>query len=219
MACVNSPKPGHSVVPFGGLQGRIAPNPLSYAVPGATHPVVADMALSTTAQGKVVVYRNRGQQLPEGWIIDADGRPSTDPDELFKEPRGWILPIGGNVGYKGFALLLLAEILGGALAGHAITDDIPDGTNGVCFIVMDISAFLPVERFRGLMGEMAAYMKSAPPAPGFDEVVLPGELDWRILAEREAKGIPIGPATWQQICKVAKEVGVETADPCQTVAT
>jgi len=218
LAFVNSPKAGHSVVPYGGLEGRISPNPMSYAVPGPEHPIVADMALSTTAQGKVVVYRNRGQQLPEGWIIDAAGNPSTDPDELFKNPRGWILPIGGNVGYKGFALLLLAEILGGALAGHAITDDIPDGTNGACFIVIDISAFLPVERFRDLMGEMVAYMKSAPPAQGFEEVMLPGELDWRILAEREVEGIPIEPVTWQQICEVAKEVGVAIGDPCQSVA-
>ena len=215
LACVNSSKAGHSVVPYGGLEGRIAPNPLSYAVPGPGHPIVADMALSTAAQGKVVIYRNQGQQLPEGWIIDAAGNPSTDPGELFGNPRGWILPIGGNVGYKGFALLLLAEILGGTLAGHAITDDIPDGTNGVCFIVMDISAFLPTERFRELMGEMVAYMKSAPPAPGFEEVMLPGELDWRILAERGVKGIPIEPVTWQQICEVAKEVGVAIGDPCQ----
>ena len=218
LACANSSKAGHCVVPYGGLEGRIAPNPMSYAVPGPEHPIVADMALSTTAQGKVVIYRNRGQRLPEGWIIDAAGNPSTDPNELFKDPRGWILPIGGNVGYKGFALLLLAEILGGTLAGHAITDDIPDGTNGVCFIVVDISAFLPVERFRELMGEMVVHMKSAPPAPGFDEVVLPGELDWRILAEREAKGIPIEVVTWQQICEVAKEVGVAIGDPCQSVA-
>jgi uncharacterized oxidoreductase len=212
LAFVNSPKPGHSVVPYGGLEGRIAPNPISYAAPGPEHPIVADMAMSTTSQGKVVLYRNRGQQLPEGWIIDAAGNPSTDPNELFKNPCGWILPIGGNVGYKGFAFLLLAEILGGTLAGNAIIDDLPDGINGACFIVVDISTFLSVERFRELIGEMVKYTKSAPPAPGFEQVVLPGELDSRILAERETKGIPIDPVTWQGIQETAQALHVPIAE-------
>jgi len=213
LAFVNSPKTGHSVVPYGGLEGRIAPNPISYAVPGPERPIVADMALSTTAQGKVVVYRNRDQQLPEGWIIDAAGNPSTDPNELFKKPRGWILPLGGNLGYKGYALLLLAEIISSTLAGNVITDDIPDGTNGACFIVVDISAFLPVEQFREAIGAMTVYIKSAPPAPGFKEVLLPGEIDFRIMVERQTQGIPIEPVTWQQIQETAKALQVPIEEP------
>ena len=212
LATTNSAKAGHSVVPYGGLMGRVAPNPMSYAVPAADHPIVADMAMSTTSKGKTVVYRNRGQKLPEGWIIDAQGKPSTDPEDLFKNPKGWILPLGGNVGYKGFAFLLLAEILGGALGGHAITEDIPDGVNGVCFFVLDISAFLPIERFRALMADMIAYEKSAPPAPGFNEVLLPGELDFRIMGERQAQGIPIDPVTWAQIREAAETLHVPIAE-------
>jgi hydroxycarboxylate dehydrogenase B len=212
LASANSAKAGHSVVPYGGLLGRVAPNPISYAVPGPEHPIVADMAMSTTSKGKTVVYRNRGQKLPEGWIVDAEGNPSTDPNDLFKDPKGWILPLGGNVGYKGFAFLLLAEILGGALGGHSITEDIPDGVNGVCFFVVDISAFVPVERFRELMGEMIAYEKSAPAAPGFKEVLLPGELDFRVKAERQAQGIPIDPVTWGQIREAAEALHVPVTE-------
>ena len=208
---VNSPKPGHSVVPFGGLEGRISPNPMSYAVPGPGNPMLSDMALSTTAQGKVVVYGNRGQELPEGWIIDAEGNPSTDPNELSKDPRGWILPLGGKLGYKGYALLLLAEVLTGTLAGLRMADDIPDGTNGLCVLVIDVSAFQPLEEIREAVGAMAAYAKSAPPAPGFEEVLMPGEIDFRIRAEREAEGIPIDPVTWQQIKASAEALNVAIA--------
>lgn len=208
MAFVNSSKYGHIVVPYGGMEGRIAPNPLSYACPGPEYPLVADMALSTTAHGKVVIYRNRGERLPDGWIIDASGKPSTDPNVLFDTPHGWILPAGGNVGYKGFAMLLLAEILAGTLSGKAITDEVPDGTNGTCFVVIDISAFAPVESFRDAIGIMMAYMKSAPPAPGHEEVLMPGELDFRIMRERQEKGIPIEKVTWQQIEETAKALQV-----------
>ena len=213
LATVNSAGAGHSVVPFGGLAGRIAPNPISYAVPGPESPVVADMAMSTTSQGKVVIYRNRGHKLPEGWLIDATGKPSTDPEELFKTPRGWILPVGGNLGYKGFAMLLLAEILSGTLPGDDITVSQPDGTNGVCFILVDISVFTPIEHFRAMMGNMAGYMKSAPPAPGHQEVLMPGELDNRIFAQRQREGIPIEPATWQQIVATAQALNVPVDSP------
>ena len=172
--------------------------------------------LSPKAQGKVVIHRNRGERLPEGWIIDASGKPSTDPNVLFDTPHGWILPAGGNVGYKGFAMLVLAEILAGTLTGKAITDETPDGTNGACFVVIDISAFAVVESFRDAIGIMTAYMKSAPPAPGFEEVLMPGELDFRIMRERRDKGIPIDAVTWQRIKETAEALQVPLAVMAQS---
>ena len=216
LATVNSPKRGHRVVPFGGLAGRLAPNPIAYAAPGHSHSILADMAMSTTSQGKVVIYRNRGEPLPDAWLIDAEGRPTTDPEVLWANPPGWILPFGGSVGYKSFALLLLAEILSGTLGGDVITDDIPDGINGVCFLVIDLSAFGPVDQFKEAIDQMVDYMKSAPPAPGFDEVLAPGEIDARYVVERERDGIPLDPTTWQQIRVVAESVGLavrDTPDP------
>lgn len=219
LATVNSPKKGAAVVPFGGLEGRLAPNPISFAAPGADHPLIADMALSTVSEGKVRIYRNRGQKLPEGWIIDSEGRPSVDPEVFYGNPRGWLLPLGGSLGYKGFAFLLMAEILSGTLGGEVITVDRPNGSNGACFIVLDISAFTPVESFRQHIGEMGAYMKSAPPAPGFTEVMMPGEPDFRAKAEREAQGIPIEPVTWGQICEVALGCHVPIPEPLTAEAT
>lgn len=212
LGAVNSPKAGHSVVPFGGLEGRIAPNPIAYAAPGGERPVTADMAMSTTSQGKVIVYRNAGRQLPDTWLIDADGKPTTDPQALFAEPRGWIQPMGGSVGYKGFALLMLAEILAGMLAGRSMTDEVRDGSNGVCFIVIDVSAFVPEAQFRQAIDQMAAYIKSCPPAPGFDEVVLPGEIDHLHAVERMARGIPLDDTTWSQIRDTAESLQVAVPD-------
>ncbi len=213
LATANSPKAGHWVVPFGGLEGRIGANPISWAAPGLAHPVLADMALSTTAQGKMVIYRNRGKQLPEDWIIDAAGNPTTDPGELFKDPHGWILPLGGNVGYKGFALLLLAEVLSSTLAGNSMTAAIPDGTNGFCIIMLDIAALTPVDEFRRLIGEMSGYVVSAQPARAADPVMMPGELEFRTMAERQANGIPIEEATWGAIRETAEslQVSIEEA--------
>ena len=211
LAICNSPRAGHFVVPFGGTQGRLATNPISYAVAGGDNPIIADMATSTTSEGKIRIYANRGQKLPQGLIIDGSGNPTADPNVFYGKPRGWILPLGGILGYKGFALGLLVEILAGTLAGDLITDDKHNGNQGVCFIVIDISAFIPVDRFRGLIGEMIAYMKSAPPAPGVEEVILPGEMEFRLMAERQAEGIPIEPITWHQIQEVARDLDVEIA--------
>jgi uncharacterized oxidoreductase len=209
LATCNSPRQAHNVVPFGGMEGRLATNPISYAVPGPDNPIVSDMSTSTAAEGKIRLYRNRGLKLPEGWIIDGSGKASVDPDDLYDTPNGWILPLGGAGGYKGFALGILVEILSGTLAGDLITEYKRDGNNGVCFIVIDISAFMPVDQFRRLIGEMVSYMKATPPAPGFKEVMLPGEIDFRIFKDRQAKGIPIEPVTWRQIQESASAVQVQ----------
>jgi hydroxycarboxylate dehydrogenase B len=213
LAMVNSSRAGHRVVPFGGLEGRVAPNPIAYAAPGSGRPILADMAMSTTSQGKVVVYRNRGERLPDAWLIDASGRPTTDPEVLWSDPVGWILPMGGSVGYKGFALLLLAEILGGALAGREISAIEQDGINGVCFVVIDVSAFGPVDQFKRAVDEMVRYVKSTTPAPGFREVLVPGEIDDRNKADRQQNGIPLDDTTWRQIRDVAASLNVAVTEP------
>ena len=212
MAMVNGCKDVHWVVPFGGREGRLATNPISYAVPGVDHPIVSDMATSMTAEGKVRVHRNRGRTLPEGWILDAKGNPSVDPHDLYGPPHGWILPLGGSAGHKGFALGLLVDLLSGTLAGDFITEDRPRGTQGVCFIVIDISAFVSTDRFRLLIDDFISYFKSTPPMPGIQEVMMPGEVELKTLAERQENGIPIESFTWEQIQETAGKLNVEIAE-------
>ncbi|MCL4402114.1 MAG: Ldh family oxidoreductase, partial [Acidobacteria bacterium] len=142
-----------------------------------------------------------------GLIVDSHGRPSADPNDFYGPPQGAILPFGGDKGYRGYALSLLVEILGGLLAGSSTVQDQPG--NGLAFIVVDVGAFLPPAVFAALVREMGDYVKSSPPAPGHDGVLLPGEPDFRRRRERLRKGIPIDETTWEQIQGAARSLGVE----------
>ena len=212
LATVNVPKFGHFVVPFGGREGRLGTNPISYAAPGRDYPIVADMCMSTSSEGKLRVCHNQGVNLPQEWIIDAEGNQSADPKDYYGDPRGWILPLGSDLGYKGYALGLLVELLSGTLAGEDITET-QEAINNVCFITIDIGAFLPVERFRELSGGMVSYMKETPLAPGSKEVRLPGEQGFREFAQRQKSGIPVDSVTWQQIEETADALKVRIAEP------
>ena len=208
MGFCNSPIHGHFVLPWGGREPRLATNPISFAFPaGASEPIVADFSTASSPEGKIRVYRDRQKPLPEGWIVDAQGKPSTDPASFYGPPRGAILPFGRENGYRGFALGLLVEVMGGALAGLNITADQPG--NGLGFIVIDASAFMPREHFFELIEEMRRYVKSSKPAEGFEEVLMPGEPESRTARARKQNGIPLDEATWQAILNCAHSLGVE----------
>jgi LDH2 family malate/lactate/ureidoglycolate dehydrogenase len=118
------------------------------------------------------------------------------------------LPLGAGAGHKGFALSLLVEILGSALAGIGPTDPHVKG-NGVCFLVIDPAAFCPLETFRRLMDETVAYMKSSPPVPGVAEVMVPGELEFRTMRRRKQEGIPVDEATRNALQEYCQKWKVE----------
>jgi len=204
----NSPRHGHFVLPWGGTEPRLATNPISFAFPaGSNEPIVADFSTAASPEGKIRVYRDRKKPLPEGWIVDAQGKPSTDPAAFYGPPMGAILPFGRESGYRGFALSLLVEVMGGALAGLDITVDQPG--NGVAFIVIDASAFMPSDHFFHLIEQLRTYMKSSKPAEGFDQVLMPGEPEARNARERRQNGIPLDEATWQAILNSASTLGVK----------
>src|SRR5262249_5256749 len=139
---------------------------------------------------------------------DADGRPSTDPSAFYGPPRGGLLPLGGPVGYKGFALGLLVEILGGALAGIAATDASVVG-NGVCFLAIDPARFVPIDRFRSLIDDLSAYIRSSPPTEQAGEVLMPGEREFRTRRARLEEGIPIDDATLDALRRHAARLRVD----------
>jgi len=203
----NSPIHGHFVSPWGGRQGRLATNPISFAMPsGGEHPVVADFSTAEASEGAIRLHRNRGMNLPDGWITGSSGEPSNDPSAFYGPPRGAIRPFGGNRGYRGFALAMLVEVMGGLLGGSPVSKKLPG--NGLGFIVIDPSAFVAEDQFPVMMAELCAYIKSSETAPGFDEVFVPGELDYRTRRERMRDGIPIDENTWAQILSAAESVGV-----------
>lgn len=207
IATCNSPVYGHFVLPWGGREPRLATNPIAYAAPTSGDPIVADFSTSVAPEGKIRFYRNEGKQVPDGWILDSQGHPTNDPEAFYGPPRGGILPLGANAGHKGFALGLLVEILGSALAGIGPQD--PDVTgNGTCMIVIDPSAFCPLPLFLKLMDETIAYMKSSPPVPGITEVLVPGELEFRTMRIRQIEGIPVDQATLEAIQRYCQEFDV-----------
>ena len=166
------------------------------------------LTTSVAPEGKIRYHRNEKRPVPQGWIVDAEGHPTTDAAAFYGPPLGGILPLGGPAGHKGFALSLLVEVLGSCLAGHASTDASVLG-NGVCFIVVDPAAYSPLDDFKRHVDETVAYIKSSPPAPGFNEVLVPGEIEFRNLRRRQAEGIAVDDVTWQAIVDHARRLGVE----------
>jgi len=205
---------GSSVAPHGGAKGVFGTNPLCFAIPaGDEEPIIVDFATSVFAGGKLSVAMARGEKIPEGILFDHEGRPTTDPAAYWVQPRGPLLPFGGIVGYKGYGLCLVVDILGGALSSSGCTS--LANTNGVFMMALDIARFRPIEEFKADVDRVIRECKATPAAPGYvglhgeKEVLVPGEPE-RISEERNRRdGIYIDETTWNRVVETAKEVGVD----------
>ena len=205
-AVVNSSRHGHFVAPFGGAEGRLATNPLSYAVPTYGDPILLDTSTSMVSEGKIRVLMHQGKELPENCILTSEGRPTNIPEEFYKPKKGTILPFGGEMGYKGFGLGLLVEILGSILSGVALT---PDGEkdeyiNGFFIMAINPKIFGIENEIIQNMEALKKYIKSAKPAQGSKGIFMPGEIDFTTRAERLTGGIEVADETWKQIVDAAK---------------
>jgi len=202
---------GQWVAPFGGLVGRLATNPFSIAVPTESgEPLMFDFATSIAPEGRVRSLLTAGEPLPLGWIIDHQGRPSTNPADLYGPPRGALLPFGGH---KGFGLSMLIDALAGGLsgAGCCTSADRPmDGkTDGAFLLAVNVAAFCPLSEFQSMVTRLINHVRSSPSANPEVPVVVPGELEARTRLERVKHGIPVHPATWDLVVQSAARVGVE----------
>ncbi|MEA3460166.1 MAG: Ldh family oxidoreductase [Chloroflexota bacterium] len=206
IAICNSGPLGGLVAPFGGRKPFFSTNPLALAVPADDHPpLLVDFATSIVAEGKVRVARNRGERIPEGWIVDSEGHPSTDPHDLYE--GGALQPFGRH---KGYGLSLFIDILGGILTGAGCTS-MPDyeGGNGTLMIALDVESFRPLEEFKAYVDRLFAAVKDVPLAPDFEEILIPGEPEYRTKAQREREGIFVEEVTWEQIVEEAQGLGVD----------
>ena len=186
-----------SVAPHGGTRGVYDTNPYALALPGeGTEPVVTDFATSVISQGKLLLYRHAGKPVPEGWVVDADGKPSCDPEAYYA--GGALLPAGGH---KGYGLALMAELIGDALLGT------PHECNWLVF-VLDLWGIRPEKDFKEAAGNLFSLIRNVPPADGIDEVLLPGDPEHRLHAERSQNGIPLPESTWNRIRETAENLGV-----------
>ncbi len=198
--------------PWGGTELLLSTNPIAVAVPAAEEPpIVLDMATTVAAYGKVKTAAQRGEQMPEGWMMDKFGNALTDPT---RAAEGFLLPIGGAKGY-GLALIfgLLAGTLNGAAFGREVVDfnaDSRSSTNtGQMVVAVSIEAFMDVEQFKRKIDAVIHSMHASPTLPGVDAVRVPGERSHAIRVDREQNGIPIHPGLAEKLEKLARELGTE----------
>jgi LDH2 family malate/lactate/ureidoglycolate dehydrogenase len=196
------------VPPWQGREGRIGTNPICMSVPG---PWLLDMATTTVAAGRIFkAFINQKPEIPAGWAFDARGVPTTDTQAAYNQ--GMLMPLGG---YKGSGLGLMVEILCSVLSGGAMANEVGgirirgrQNRCSQCFIAIDIARFMPVEEFTSRMEELVRLIKSTASAPGYDEVLVAGDPEWRTEAERRRNGIPIEPGNWDLLVKTAARLAV-----------
>jgi uncharacterized oxidoreductase len=208
---------GHQprVAPFGGRDARLPTNPFCVAIPASDrHPsVVLDMATSRIAQGKVRVARNSGLQVPEGCLLDASGEPTTEPSVMFDSPPGALLPFGEH---KGFALGLVCELLGGALAGGLTIQPGNERGKGVInhmlMIVFDPTRLNDMNHTRREMDALIDYVLASPPISPDEPVMTPGTPERTKKADRSRNGVELDTGTWDRLVASARKIGVSPPD-------
>ncbi len=199
------------MAPWGSIEPLLSTNPIAIAVPGRRHgTVLLDMATTVAAYGKVKLAAQRGQAMPEGWMIDGLGQPLTDPA---RAKEGTLLPIGG---YKGYGLSLMIGLLAGTLNGAAMgsqvvdfnADDTTLTNTGHAIAVLNPAAFCDAEAFRDEVDRIVDELQAAARLPGVDRIRVPGEGRNETRQERRASGIPLTTELRATLDKLAAELGV-----------
>lgn len=192
------------VAPHGGHSARLGTNPLAIGIPRlGKPPVIIDFATSRFAVGKVRVAMNRGEQLPEGVLLDALGASSTDPSVLFGVPPGALLSVGEH---KGFGLALAVELLAGALSGG----EVADGSSGDDAILNSLFAFVvDPEQVSGMVDFARGTDAFLAHVASDDDVLIPGEPERMRRAARIEKGVPLDARTRAEILEAARSVSFE----------
>jgi uncharacterized oxidoreductase len=204
-----------SVAPHGGIKPVLGTNPFSYGFPaGKEKPIIIDFATSTAAEGKIRAALARGEQIPEGWILDKNGNPTTNPADLYEPPLppvqvkivGAQLPVGGH---KGYGLAVAVDLIGGALTGTGCDGDIPEFANGTVVQALNIDAFCSREEYSKRVEKLITDIKSTAKAPGFKEILLPGEMESHTREARLASGVPVPETTWKATLQLVERYGID----------
>lgn len=206
---------GPAMAPWGGKKKIIGTNPWSVAAPaGKRPPFVVDMANTGVARGKIYLAHNRGQQIPLGWAIDAEGSPTTDPQKAIE---GIILPMAEH---KGYAIAAMVDMMSGVLTGSgflsAVSSPYKTANKSNCghmVIAMNIAAFMPMEKFIARMDAFCNEIKAVPLAKGVEEVFYPGEMEDRADERNRRDGLRLAQDTMNDLVRIAKETGLEARLP------
>ena len=209
IVCSNAPP---TMAPHGGRQALFGTNPLAFGIPTpGPRPILADMATSIVARGKIILARQRGETIPLGWALDSEGRPTGDAEAAL---AGVVLPFGGA---KGSAIALLVDMLAGVLTGASYGTDLPDfyedltrkGDLGNFLLAADPGRFMTAEAFLQRVGRYIEMMDACPPAEGVERILLPGEIEASTRDRRLADGVPLTPDIIAGMTAAADRVGVK----------
>jgi LDH2 family malate/lactate/ureidoglycolate dehydrogenase len=196
-----------SMPPWGGAEARIGNNPVAVAVPaGQERPIVLDMAISVAARGKIKRAKRQGVAIPPDWATDHLGQPTTDPAQAL---AGFLCPIGGP---KGSGLALINGLLAGVLMGGTFTwevgsvyDDLDRPQRvGHLLAALAVDSFTPIAEFKSRVDELIREIRYCPPAPGFERIYLPGEIEFECHQRRSREGIPLSRALWEKLAEMAR---------------
>lgn len=201
---------GPAMAPWGGRRMAVGTNPWSIAAPAGRHaPMMLDIANTVVARGKIFLARQKGTGIPDSWAMDADGNRTTDP---LKALQGVILPMAEH---KGYAIALMVDVLSGVLSGSGILTEVHSpyktdkpSRSGHFFLALNIESFGPRAAFEARMEQMIAEVKSVPLAPGFDEILYPGELEARNEARHARDGLDLPEKSWTDLGAEAERWGV-----------
>ncbi|HVA48294.1 MAG TPA: malate/lactate/ureidoglycolate dehydrogenase [Pirellulales bacterium] len=204
---VNTSGAGNLVAPFGGIDRRLSANPIAAGVPRVgTWPLVVDISTSAIAEGKIRVALHRGDRVPAGSIIDPEGNPTDDPRVFYGPPPGAILPFGAH---KGYALGMLAEVLGGALTGGGCTrPGVTRLSNGMLSIYLDPARFVDNDGFQNEVRTYIEFVKGARTVTADGKILIPGEIEALNRQRRLAEGIELDETTWRQLTETCQTLGV-----------
>ena len=196
---------------YGGMKPITGTNPMAFGIPTRNgEPILLDFATASMSMGEIQKRVAKGERIPDGVILDGDGNPTNDFKAFRGPPRGVFLPFGG---YKGSGVTLVTEILGGLLSGNGPGKNWWDkgahGVNGVFLQAFAVEEFQPLEQFYDKVDELIAFIRSTRRAPGFSEIVLPGESGRRREALQRKNGVKVDDETWSDLIELAAELGVK----------
>ncbi|MDA4123224.1 MAG: Ldh family oxidoreductase [Thaumarchaeota archaeon] len=202
---------GPAGAPWGGTKAVFGTNPIGVAFPaGRTDPIVLDFATTIVSQGQTRSFSLKGLPMPAGWFIDGEGNPM---GEQYVKPEDWekfvtehpLLPFGT---YKGYGIGVTVELMAGAL-NLVGTGSNSKANNGLTTIAIDVGSFVSIKDFKKEVDRYTKEVTSVPPRKGFDEVLLPGGREFKIMKERKKNGIPVDETSWKDISEKCRELGVD----------
>ncbi len=202
---------GPAMAPWGGRKKIVGTNPWSFAAPAGRYaPIVSDMANTGVARGKIYLARNRHEPIPLGWAIDAEGRPTTDPQAAID---GIILPMAGH---KGYAIATMMDVMAGVLTGSSFLSAVNspykfDRRSGAghFLIALDIARMQPIKQYEDRIERFIDELKSAPRAQGTEQIFYPGEIEARNDLKNRSEGLVLAEDTLTDLTRIASDLNLD----------